>query len=1001
MKSYTLILRGLFCFFVLTCMVLFPVCVAALSSPAQVASLPIPFVEQQGTQVHFTARTFGGSATVTPEGQIVYALSGTAGKNFILKESPVRVLSAPGIKGQGLLTARATVFHGKDSKKSYRMFESVNMGNITPGIGLTLRAYGANVEKLYTVQPGADPTAIRMKIEGGTLSVNEKGELMVLTAQGPVSFTAPVAYQEDPEGGRQPVQVAYNRLTVNEYGFNVGAYVRSRALVIDPLLASTYLGSSSADKAYDIALDDAGNVYVAGETDSTGFPVTDGSSLSGANTTDGFIVKFNADLREILAATFIGGTEWDTLESIAVENGKVYAAGRTSSDDCPTTAGAYNSVFAGQCDIYLCIFDDSLETLEAATYLGGSDSDQTPELVLSPDGDLFVAMITASLDFPMTSPEGKTPYQDELRHSKNYYSDVAIARLSGDLTTLKASTYLGGSGSTYGYGYENSPRIALDASGDVWVAGITEATDFPTTAGAFKQSVLYDGEAYVFLSRLDADLSDLEASTYLGHTHSLWAVALTPADNGNVYVAGRAYCDEAWPVTDDAYDTTYVNTAHKGFITLAKGDDLSELVASTYLGGIDNPYGSYPSSPICDMTLDSEGNVVVVGKTEAADFPTTEDAYDTTANVEYLAYSGLYAINSFFVARLEADLSDLLAGTYLGSRYFAEYPRLGLSLDDDDNVYLCGMTASTNFPTTDGAYDRSYSGGQYGRDSFVSKLDSNLSRDTFADLALSVDSDSLTVTEGGEFTYLLTVVNNGPDTAGSVTLTNALSDGVTFVSAQADQGTATCNASGVITCDFGSVASGAEVSVTIVGQAPESIGALSLDASVSAAQTDTNEANNAVSIAVTVTENLLDNEVDLDLSSDSDSVSVTLGGEITYELTVANNGPDAASSVVMTNTLPEGLTFVSATPDQGTAAHDAGIITCELGPIGASGEVSVVIVVQAPESIDDLILEASVNAAQTDTDETNNTLSIAVSITDEIIETVKGSSNCFINTLGL
>jgi len=156
-----------------------------------------------------------------------------------------------------------------------------------------------------------------------------------------------------------------------------------------------------------------------------------------------------------------------------------------------------------------------------------------------------------------------------------------------------------------------------------------------------------------------------------------------------------------------------------------------------------------------------------------------------------------------------------------------------------------------------------------------------------------------------------------------------------------------------------------------------------------------------VSIAVTVTENLLDNEVDLDLSSDSDSVSVTLGGEITYELTVANNGPDAASSVVMTNTLPEGLTFVSATPDQGTAAHDAGIITCELGPIGASGEVSVVIVVQAPESIDDLILEASVNAAQTDTDETNNTLSIAVSITDEIIETVKGSSNCFINTLGL
>jgi len=860
MKNCALISRYLLCFFILTCILIPPACASTPAGPEKLSRLPIPFLEEQGQTVQFRARTFGGSTTVTPEGQIVYALPAKAGKGCVITETPLRNLPAEGIKGQGLLTSRATVFHGNGPKKSFRMFEGVNMGDIARGIDLTLRAYGSNVEKLYTLEPGADPAAIRMKIEGGTLSINETGELAVLTAEGPVNFTAPVAYQEDSEGTRQDVQVAYT-LYGQEYGFRIGAYDRNRALVIDPLLASTYLGSSSADTAYDIALDDAGNVYVAGETDSTGFPVTDGSSLSGEGTTDGFIAKFNTDLSELLAATFIGGTAYDTIESIVVDNGTVYAACRTSSDDCPTTAGAYNSVFAGQCDIYLCILDDSLETLEAATYLGGNDSDQTPELALSAGGDLFVTLVTYSLDFPMTSPEGKTPYQSELRHSKSYYSDVAIARISGDLTTLEASTYLGGSGSTYGYGYESNPRIALDASGDVWVAGVTEATDFPTTDGAFKRAVLYDGEAYVFLSRLDADLSALEASTYLGHTHSLWAVALTPADDGNVYVAGRAYCDEAWPVTDDAYDTTYVDTAHKGFITLVKGDDLSELVASTYLGGSDNPYGSYPSSPICDMTLDSDGNVVVVGKTEAADFPTSEGAYDRTANVEYLAYSGLYAINSFFIAKLEADLSDLLAGTYLGSRYFAEYPRLGLSLDDDDNVYLCGMTASSSFPTTDGAYDRSYSGGQYGRDSFVSKLDSDLSGDAFADLALSTDSESISVTEGGEVSFTLTVENLGPDAAGSVVLTTTLADGVTFISATPEQGSAVHDSS-VVTCELGSVAKDDGVDVTIVLQVPEVIGDLSVESSVEAAETDTDESNNTLSISITVSEKSKDGSSD-------------------------------------------------------------------------------------------------------------------------------------------
>ncbi len=845
--------------FFLTSLLVFPVCAsAALAGPAKMANLPIPFIEQQGQHVQFVARTLGGSATVSSDGRIVYSFAGKEGKVCSINEIPVRALPAPGMEGQGLLKAKATVFHGKDPKKTLSMFESVNMGNITRGIGLTLKAYGSNVEKLYSVEPGADPTAIRMKIEGGSLSVNESGQLVVLTAQGPVSFTAPVAYQEDLSGKRELVQVAY-AVHGKEYGFRIGAYDTGRALVIDPLLASTYLGGSNTSEeeiARDIALDAEGNVYVAGTTPSADFPVTDEFALAG--TTDGFIAKFNADLSELLAATFIGGEGYDYVWSILVDGSSVYAAGGTTSADFPATAGAYDTVLSGDYDVFILSLDTDLATLEAATYLGGAEvyglgGEQRPELALSSGGDLFVAMETGSLDFPMTSPEGKSPYQSTLSHSKNYYSDIAIARLSGDLTTLEASTFLGGSGSTYGYGYEHYPRIALDASGDVWVAGITGATDFPTTEGAYRESLDYadDGSDYVFVSRLDADLSTLEASTYVGCSNFGWRVALA-LGTGNVYVAGTSYFDKPWPVTVGAYDTDGA-TAAKAFISRIS-TDLSTLEASTLLGGTEstqtNPNG-WPNTKINDMLLDSTGNVVVAGITTCSNLPTTADAYDRTADVYYVQND--YRSYPYFITKLDGDLETLSAGTYLGNMVSGDETVTALALDDSDNVYLCGITASPYFPTTQDAYDTSFNSSGLYADAFVSKLDTNLSRDTYADLALSANIESLSVTAGGQLTFTLTVENQGPDAASSVVLTSTLPGGVTFVSATPDQGTADYD-SGVITCEMGTLEASGEASVVVVVQASASSGNLSASAVVSAAQIDSNAANNALSISIEVTE---------------------------------------------------------------------------------------------------------------------------------------------------
>jgi uncharacterized repeat protein (TIGR01451 family) len=827
-----------------TATVMHPVKTPEATRSCAIRHLPIPFVEQQGHEVSYIARSLGGNTAVTSDGRIVYTFADRTGEGCILKEEPVRAQGSGSVEGDGMLKARATVFHGREPKKTLRLFAGVSLGDITPGISLRLRASGSNVEKIYTVQPGSDPAMIRMKVEGGTPSVKENGELDVLTGKGSVRFTAPVAYQMDDSGRRQMVQVAYVAQG-NVYGFRTGAYDASRELVIDPLLASTFLGGSGTgeiETAYDVAVDADGKVYVAGSTPSADFPVTDGSTEKGP--ADGFIVKFNSSLSEIEAAVFIGGNQTEYLTSLAVANGKVYAAGFSNSTDFPVTNGVYATTVTGGADLFVCILDDDLADLQAATYVGGSANEQYPDLAVSADGDVYVAMECYSSDFPMESPQGKSPYDSTYNASKNYFSDITIARLSADLTTLEASTYLGGSGSTYGYGYESSPRIALDASGDVWVAGITQATDFPTTNGAFRQSIP-DGATFVFASRLDADLSTLVASTYVGPTHSSYRFAMA-AHGGDVYVAGFANEDElaSYPVTQGAYDTNNSSSLHKGFISRIKGDDLSELVASTLLGGNTGIGNYYPSTAICDITFDSSGNVLVTGTTQSSDFPTTAGAYDRAAdgpsNFSY----------PFFISKLDENLETLLASTYLGNQYYGNYPYASLALDSDDNVYLSAMTATSSFPTTGGAYDTSFNSGQSEWDAIVAKLDSDLSAGS-ADLSLTLSTPSGTITTGSQITYTFTVTNNGPTAATGVALSHTLPAGVTFVSATAGQGTADHNA-GVITCSLGDIAASGTVDVVIVVTAPAAAGSLDLTASASSAISDPDASNNASSSTLQV-----------------------------------------------------------------------------------------------------------------------------------------------------
>ncbi|OOP56041.1 MAG: hypothetical protein AYP45_11405 [Candidatus Brocadia carolinensis] len=269
----------------------------------------------------------------------------------------------------------------------------------------------------------------------------------------------------------------------------------------------------------------------------------------------------------------------------------------------------------------------------ASTYLGGTHTETGYSITLDRSGNVYVAGLTYSSDFPTTSGAYDTSW-----NSWNSDSDVFISKLDGGLTSLLASTYLGGSSSDVGL------SLALDTSGNVYVAGFTGSTDFPTTSGAYDTS--WNGVDDVFVSKLDGGLTNLLASTYLGGSSSDGGFSLALDTSGNIYVTGLAVSPD-FPTTGGAYDTSF-NGGYDAFVSKLN-NGLTSLLASTFLGGSGRNHGA-------SITLDTSGNVYVAGFTGSTDFPTTSGAYDTSWN----------GVDDVFISKLDGGLTSLLASTYLG-----------------------------------------------------------------------------------------------------------------------------------------------------------------------------------------------------------------------------------------------------------------------------------------------------------------------------------------------
>ena len=723
----------------------------------QAKTLHIPFMENRGQvndKVMFYARTFGGTVFLTQEGEIVYSLpeitkEGQGERGIVLKEKLVGA-RVKGIMGEEASHTRVSSFKGNDPsqwQKSISTYEAVILGEVYRGIKLKLRAYGNTVEKLFFIKPGSNPAAIQMRLSGARgITVSPGGELEVATELGTVRFTRPIAYQEI-EGKRVEVPISYNILkhgtgdsgletrdsalilhapssmlniprpeplipnpesrmsnsslstqhSALVYGFTVADYDHTQELIIDPLLASTFLGGGGNDGASSMAIDSSGNVYVTGVTNSSKFPVTVGAYDSTYKESDVFISKLSPDLSTLLASTFLGAGHADFASSIAIDpSGNVYVTGCTFSGNFPVTENAYDQKFnsSDYADVFISKLSPDLSTLLASTFLGAGENDGATCIKIDSSGNVYVTGWTFSSNFPITD----TAFDQQ--YNSSGFRDAFVSKLNSDLSTLLASTFLGG-----GEG-EWASSLATDQSGNVFVTGWTWSDNFPVTEGAYDGQFNSSGYTDAFISKFNSDLSSLLASTYLGGGGGEWTTSIALGPAGSVYVTGGTVSDN-FPVTDGAYDEVFnSNEATDAFIAKLSSD-LGTLLASTYLGG-----GS--SETAASMAIDATGNVYVTGLTFSNTFPTTPGAYDLTFN------SSDYS--DAFISKLNTNLTTLLASTYLGGNG-DERPG-AVAIDETGNIYVTGATSSSSFPTTDNAYSQTSPGGF---DVFISRLDTDLS----------------------------------------------------------------------------------------------------------------------------------------------------------------------------------------------------------------------------------------------------------------------------------
>ncbi len=539
---------------------------------------------------------------------------------WVLRESFVGGSAQPSA-GQAAAT-NVSVLTGAVHLPTIATTHSVRFGEVWDGVEVEIHARGDNIEKVFTLEPGRNAHDIALRIEGATLDLGADGSLIATTGKGPVRFAAPYAYQ-DSSSGRRDVPVTY-RIDGGTYGFELGRFDPALPVVIDPIIQSTYIGGSGSSFAQegprDIAIHAAsGDVFVAGVTDSTDLPGVTGGAVPAGTSLTGFVARFSADLQTLEQATYFGGSADEWIHTLLVTANDVYIAGHTAASTLPA---------------------------------GGT---------------------------PGAQPNDPNPGAD---------LNGFIARLPLSLTSVTASTFVGGS--------SNRRTQVLDATlhpnGDLYVCGMTESSTLPNTAGGFDAA--NPGQDRVgFVARVTPSLGAFTQLTYFSENSARCTAIVADSNVPNdVYIGGEIEFGSPPPNITGGVLTTGNSGAYLARLNAA----LTQNPQSTFIAvtgmGMSTPqvYGlrQHPSN----------GDLYVL-TTSRTGAPLPANA---TTNGGQTTCNG--AFHCLLVMRMSPNLTSVIAGTFYGTAANAPIPRAfdHMTIDPASGDVFLASDGHTGLPNTAG-----------------------------------------------------------------------------------------------------------------------------------------------------------------------------------------------------------------------------------------------------------------------------------------------------------
>ncbi len=561
-------------------------------------------------------------------------------------------------------------FIGNDSGKHATMvglYKEVSVKDVYRGIDIRYYFDRGCLRYDYFVQPGADPGQIKFELTGAYDEYLKAGDLCYTTRFGEVLIAELKSLQENKEVASRFVRTGkswqlqlgtYNTakpLIIDpllystyiggggtDYGYSIAIDVSGNAYItgytestnydISPgafqttygggygdafvtklnstgtaLLYSTFIGGSTSERGYGIAIDASGNAYIAGYTSSTDYDITTGAfqtTYDGGNS-DGFVTKLNSTGTALLYSTYIGGSSSDECSSIALDaSDNAYITGETQSNNYDITTGAFQTTSDGVTEAFITKLNSNGTALLYSTYIGGGGSDFGSHIAIDASDNAYITGRTYSTDYDITTGAFQT--------TSNGSADVFVTKLNSTGAALLYSTYIGGSG------LDNGKAVALDASGNAYITGATKSTDYDITTGAFQTT--NGGEYDVFVTKLNSTGTALLYSTYIGGGSDDYGSGVALDASGNANITGYTESTD-YDITTGAFQTTF--EGNYDVLVTKLNSNGTALIYSTYIGGFVSDFGA-------SIALNASGIAWITGRTSSPDYDITLGVFQVT-----------------------------------------------------------------------------------------------------------------------------------------------------------------------------------------------------------------------------------------------------------------------------------------------------------------------------------------------------------------------------------